>query len=259
MFLTSADAYDRFIGRYGSALASELVAFVGVAEEMRVLDVGCGTGVLTAALAGRVGSSNVSAIDLSEPFVEACRRRVPGADVVVGSAESLPFRDGSFDAVLSQLVVNFMSDAPAGAREMVRVTKRGGVVAACVWDYAGEMTLLRAFWDAAREVDPERGAAADEGTAMRWCGEGELAGLLRESGLTDVRSTSFTVPASYAGFNDLWEPLPTGVGPAGAFCASLDDERRERLRLRLRSRLGVGDEPFVLHARAWAASGVVPA
>ena len=140
------------------------------------------------------------------------------------SAEALPFADGAFDAALSQLVVNFMGDAEAGVREMARVTRPGGVVASCVWDYAGEMTLLRAFWDAAREVDPERAAAADEGVVMPWCAEGELAELWRAAGLRDVRSGPLVVSAAYADFEDLWSPLPTGIAPSGAFCASLDDD-----------------------------------
>ena len=151
-----------------------------------------------------------------------------------------------------------MSDAEKGVREMKRVTRAGGVVASCVWDYAGEMTLLRAFWDAAREVDAERGAAADEGVVMRWCREGELAELWRAARLEDVRFGSLTARAGYADFEDLWWPLPTGVGPAGAFCKSLDDDRRAALHDAFRRRLGVGDGPFELTARAWAVAGIVP-
>jgi hypothetical protein len=132
------------------------------------------------------------------------------------------------------------------------------VVASCVWDYAGEMTLLRAFWDAAREIDPERGSAADEGVVMAWCGEGELGELWRAADLREVRFGQLVVRASYANFSDLWLPLPTGVGPAGAFCKSLDEDSRAALRDACRRRLGVGDEPFELTARAWAASGIVP-
>jgi len=168
-FRASADAYDRLVGRYGTQLASALIDFAGLQPGMRALDVGCGPGALTAALAGRLGTASVGATDPSEPFVEACRARLPGIDVVVGAAEALPLGDGTFDATLSQLVVNFMSDAEAGVREMGRVTRPGGVVASCVWDYAGEMTLLRAFWDAAREVDPQR----------RRCGRGRRDALVR--------------------------------------------------------------------------------
>jgi SAM-dependent methyltransferase len=255
-FRASADAYDRLVGRYGSQLASALIGFAGVEPGMRAVDVGCGPGALTAALAERLGTANVRAADPSEPFVEACRGRVPGVEVVVAGAEALPFADGTADAALSQLVVNFMRDAEAGVREMARVTRPGGVVASCVWDYAGEMTLLRAFWDAARDVEPERAAAADEGVVMRWCAEGELAELWHAAGLRDVRSAPLVVSAGYAGFDDLWAPLPTGVAPSGAFCASLDEDGRAALHDAYRRRLGVGAGPFELTARAWAVAGV---
>jgi hypothetical protein len=154
--------------------------------------------------------------------------------------------------------VYFMGDAETGVREMARVTRPGGVVASSVWDYAGEMTLLRAFWDAAREVDPERAAAADEGTVMRWCGHGELEELWSKAGLREVRFGPLVVRASYADFEDLWSPLPTGVAPSGAFCKSLDEDRRAALRDTYRRQLGVGDAPFELSARAWAVAGIVP-
>lgn len=256
-FRASADAYDRLVGRYAAPLASALIEFAGVEPGMRALDVGCGPGGLAAALAERAGEGKVSAVEPSEPFAEACRARLRDVDVRVAPAESLPFADDTFDAALSQLVVNFMSDARAGVGEMARVTRTGGVVASCVWDYSGEMTLLRAYWDAAREVEPDRGAAADEGVVMRWCGEGELGELWRRAGLTDVRVGPLVVSAAYTGFEDLWSPFPTGIAPSGAFCKSLDDERRAALREAYRRRLAVGDEPFELAARAWAVAGIV--
>jgi SAM-dependent methyltransferase len=176
---------------------------------------------------------------------------------VVAAAEALPFPDCGFDAAFSQLVVNFMHDPEAGVREMVRVTRVGGVVASCVWDYAGEMTLLRAFWDAAGEIDPDRAAAADEGVVMRWCGEGDLAELWREAGLCKVCFGPLVVSATYTDFEDLWSALPTGVAPSGAFCKSLDEEHRVALHDAYRRHLGVGDRPFKLSARAWAARGTV--
>ena len=174
-FRASADAYDRFVGRYSPGLATALIDFAGVEPGMRALDVGCGPGALAAVLVERLGAASVAAADPSSPFVAACRARLPGVDVVEAGAEALPFADGEFDAALSQLVVNFMRDAEAGVRELARVTRAGGIVASCVWDYGDGMTLLRAYWDAAREVEPERAAAADEGVVMRWCASRELA------------------------------------------------------------------------------------
>ena len=254
-FRSSADAYDRFVGRYGPSLASALIGFAGVEPGTRALDVGCGPGALSAALVDKLGAASVSAADPSAPFVDACQARLPDIDVVEASAEALPFADGTFDATLSQLVINFMGDPEAGVHEMARVTHPGGVVASCVWDYRGEMTLLRAFWDAAHEIAPERAAASDEGVVMPWCGEGELAELWRAAGLDSVRFGPLVASANYTDFEDLWSPLPTGVGPAGAFCKSLDEDRQAALRAALRLRLRASDDPFELTARAWAVAG----
>jgi ubiquinone/menaquinone biosynthesis C-methylase UbiE len=147
-FLSSADAYERHVGRYGTQLATGLIEFAGVVPPMRALDVGCGTGALTAVLADRLGTDRVTGADPSQTFGDACRARLPGVEVVLAGAEQLPFGEDTFDAVLSQLVVNFMRDPVQGVREMARVARPGGIVSSCVWDYAGEMTLLRAFWDA---------------------------------------------------------------------------------------------------------------
>ena len=256
-FRASADAYDRFVGRYGASLAAGMIDFAGVAAGMRALDVGCGPGALAAALADRLDGPNVAAVDPSPPFVEACGERLPDVDVREGPAEALPFEDEAFDVTLSQLVVNFLANPEAGVHEMARVTRRGGTVAACVWDYGGEMTLLRAFWDAAADVDPERAAVADEGVVMPWCGEGDLAELWGGAGLGSVRFGALTAIATYDGFEDLWVPLPSGIGPAGAFCESLGAGAQMELRDALRRRLGVGDDPFELTARAWVVAGEV--
>jgi SAM-dependent methyltransferase len=255
-FRAAAETYDRHVGRYAPALGSALIEFAGIESGMRALDVGCGPGALTAQLARRLGAANVCGAEPSDPFAEACRERV-GVEVVSAPAEALPFDDGSFDAALSQLVVNFMADPLGGVGEMARVTRSGGVVASCVWDYAGEMTLLRAFWDAAREVDPARAAAADEGVVMRWCGAGELGELWGAAGLRHVRTDALVVSAAYTDFDDLWAPLPTGIAPSGAFCKSLDPDGQAALREAYRRRLGVGEGPFELSARAWAAVGTV--
>ncbi|HEX8066481.1 MAG TPA: methyltransferase domain-containing protein [Thermoleophilaceae bacterium] len=257
-FRTSADAYDRHVGRYGRSLARGLIETAGLPGDARVLDVGCGPGALTMALAEVVGPARVAAVEPSEPFAAACRARVPGADVRVATAERIPFDDDSFDATLSQLVVNFLPDAAAGAAEMRRVTRPGGTVCACVWDYADGMTLLRAFWDAAVALDPERAAPLDEGRRMPHCRPGELERLWVEAGLLEVTVGPVVAVAAYDGFEDLWEPLPLGVGPSGAYCAALSEAGRDALREELRRRLGSPAGPFELSARAWAVRGTVP-
>ncbi len=256
MFRTSADAYDRYIGRYSRDLARALCDLAGVAPGGRAIDVGCGPGGLTAELAERLGAEQVAAVDPSAPFAEACRRRLPGVRVEVAPAERLPFADAEFDAALAQLVVNFMTDAPAGVCEMRRVTRHGGTVAAAVWDYTGEMTLLRRFWDAAVALDPAAGER-DEGRSMPYCTPDELAALWAQAGLEAVDVAPVVVSAAYTGFEDLWEPLEHGVGPAGAYVVALDDRRRSDVKAELRRRLAVGDEPFGLSARAWAVTGRV--
>ena len=248
----SAEAYDRHVGRYTAALARELIRVAGVGRGDSALDVGCGPGALASELAAVVGEENVAAVDPSQPFVEACRLRLPRADVRVAAAEQLPFADETFDAVLAQLVVNFMDDAHSGVRELRRVARPGGAVAACVWDYADGMTMLRAFWDAARSLDA---AAPDEGAEMEYCREGELGALWEAAGLADVQHGALVVEADYDDFDDYWWPFTTGVAPSGAYCAALDPERRERLRDAVWHRLGSPAGAFRLAARAWYAVG----
>ena len=257
MFKGPAEIYDRFIGRYSPGLAEAMCTAASVRPGQRALDVGCGSGALTAALAAVLGAENVSAIDPSEPFVEAARARVPGARIAVGSAESLPFDDREFDATLSQLVVNFLSDPERGLREMSRVTRPGGVIAGCVWDYGGEMTMLRTFWDVAAALDPEGAEPLMESHTMRFARPDELAALWRNAGLDGVDVTPIVVEASYDDFDDLWAPFPTGVGPAGSYTASLDDEARAALRDEFWHRLGRPEGAFTLSARAWCAIGTV--
>jgi SAM-dependent methyltransferase len=256
-FLHGADVYDRHIGRYGPELARELIKFAGVQAGQRVLDVGCGPGALTRQLLAMLGPEQVAAIDPSPSFVQACQERLPGVQAQVAAAEALPFADGVFDGALAQLVVNFMTDAEAGVREMCRVTRSGGFVTAAVWDYAGQMTLLRRFWDSVTALDPSA-AELDEGVSMRYCTPDELGALWAAADLDEVTISDVVVTAGYEGFEDLWEPLEFGVAPSGAYVASLSPDRRAELKADFQQRLGAGNGPFRLGARAWLVTGRVP-
>jgi SAM-dependent methyltransferase len=246
-FTAGADAYDRFMGRYSAPLAPQLADFARITVGERVLDVGCGPGALTGELVRRLGPDAVSAVDPSEPFVAAARQRHPGVSVQRAAAEQLPFGDQAFDAALAQLVVHFMADPVRGLREMARVTREHGVVAACVWDHAGGQGPLSVFWEAALELDRD---AADE-SQLAGAREGHLAQLLREAGLHGVEEGVLSVDVEHPSFEEWWEPFTLGVGPAGAYAAGLEERRQAQLRERCRELLPAA--PFVLTARAWAA------
>jgi ubiquinone/menaquinone biosynthesis C-methylase UbiE len=256
-FATSAEAYDHHVGRYGAQLAAGLIRAAGIRPGQRVLDVGCGPGPLTTALADLLGSESVAAVDPSEPFVEACRSRVPGADVRVGVGEQLPFEADEFDAVLAQLVIQLMEDADAGMEEMVRVARPGGTIAACVWD-SRTMPVLRSFWDAALEVAPGTAGALDDAQRVGYESPEDLADLCRVNRLTDVSTGEILVHADYEGFDDLFRPFAAGAGHSGACFTSLAEVDQQRLRGDVRRRLGAPDGPFTLTARAWWVRGTAP-
>ena len=250
-FDVAGTSYGKFMGRFSEKLSAPFADFSGVTAGMRVVDVGCGPGALTAQLVDRLGADSVAGVDPSETFLEAVRQRLPDVDIRKAPAETLPYGDGEFDAALAQLVVHFMTDPVAGLREMGRVTRPGGVVAATVWDHAGGRGPLSLFWDAVKEVDPD---ARDE-SSLAGNVEGELERLLAESGLADVEHGELTVTRAYTSFDDWWEPYTLGVGPAGDFVRSLDDATRERVVAACRER--VPDGAFTLDATAWAARGKV--
>jgi len=249
-FVVPADAYDRFMGRYSSPLAPVFADFGRLQGAGAVLDVGCGPGALTSELVSRLGPAAVAAVDPSEPFVEAVRARNPGVDVRHASAEELPFGDGTFDRALAQLVVHFMTDPVAGLGEMRRVTREGGIAAACVWDHAaGGTGPLSPFWEGVVSVDP---GARDE-SGLPGSRKGDLTQLFREAGFGDVEEVKLTVEVEHETFDEWWEPFTFGVGPAGGYVAALDDEGRAALRERCRDALGEG--PFIIRAGAWSARG----
>ncbi len=249
-FEVAAEAYDRFMGRYSARLAPALADFAGVAAGQNVLDVGCGPGALTAVLVDRLGAGSVAAVDPSESFVAAARSRHPAVDVQRAPAESLPYDDGGFDAVLAQLVVHFMTDPVAGLREMARVARADGVVAACVWDFAGDRSPISVFWQAAGELDP----SVENESALAGAREGHLVELLDAAGLRRVEETALPAAIEYSSFDEWWEPFTLGVGPAGAYAHALTEPSRVKLRARCRELLPPA--PFTVSAFAWAARGV---
>jgi SAM-dependent methyltransferase len=220
---------------------------------MRVLDIGCGPGGLTRVLAARVGADRVAAIDPAPQFAQACRQRNPGADVRIGTAEDLPWPAGLFDAALSCLVFGFFHDHERAVAEMIRVTRPGGVVAACMWDIAdGGMSMLRVFWQAMRTVDPD---SAGEG-ALPGTRRGQIAEQWRRGGLVDVTDGLLGTRATYDGFAGFWEPFTLGIGPAGQALAALPAAKRDAVREACRAVLPTGQ--FTLDARAWYATGRRP-
>jgi SAM-dependent methyltransferase len=248
-FEVAAESYDAYMGRHSAQLSPALANLAGVGAGQTVLDVGCGPGALTAELVRRLGTDAVAAADPSEPFCAAARARHPGVDVRQASAEDLPFADGAFDAALAQLVVHFMQDPVAGLAEMARVTRTGGAVAACVWDFAGERAPISVFWHAALDLDSD----AEDESGLAGAHAGQLAELFRAADLSEVEGVEISASATYASFAEWWEPYTLGVGPAGAYALTLSESERSALRERCRQLLP--GAPFTLTAVAWAARG----
>jgi SAM-dependent methyltransferase len=249
-FNVAADSYDSFMGRYSVQLSAQLADLAGVAPGQRAIDVGSGPGALTTELVRRLGPEAVAAADPSEPFVDAARERHPGVDVRLAPAEDLPFDDDQFDAALAQLVVHFMADPVAGLTEMARVTRPGGVVAACVWDLAGGRAPISPFWQAARELDP---GTRDE-SSLAGARDSHLAELSTEAGLRDVEQSELFSTVDYETFEDWWRPYTLGVGPAGAYAQSLEPAQLAEVRERCRQLLP--EAPFAFTATAWAVRGL---
>ena len=257
---SAADAYERFMGRWSRELAPGLVRFAEIRHGDTVLDVGSGTGALTAAVAAAVPSCRITGIDPTASYVAFAdaRHSSPHVRFEVGDARHLRFGDASFDRAISLLAFNFIPDPAKALNEIVRVTRPRGTVAAAVWDYEAGMEMLRMFWDEAVALDP--GEEARDERHMPLCRRGELGALWRQCGLRDVSEQELTIETPFESFDDYWFPFLDRQGPAGAHAAALTEEGRERLRLRLRRRLiGDGpDHPIELRARAWAVRGTRP-
>lgn len=253
LFDVAADAYVRFMGRFSAPLSAPYaeIGLAGVDRSARVLDVGCGPGMLTCELVTRHGERNVSAVDPVESFVSATAASYPSADVRRATAEDLPFDDATFGAALAQLVVHFMAEPATGLREMARVTEPGGRVSACVWDHAGGTGALSGFWRVVKRYD----ADADDEGGLAGSGAGDLTRLFVAAGLREVEETLLTVKCEFATFEEWWQPFTLGVGPAGAYVAGLNQIERFGLEGALREEYG--DGPVVVEASAWTATGLV--
>jgi SAM-dependent methyltransferase len=253
-------AYERYVGRWSRLVARQFLAWVRVADGAAWLDVGCGTGALSETVLAAADPAALVGVDPSPGFVAHARARLaePRARFVVADARRLPLADDRFDAAVSGLVLNFVPDPARAVREIARVTRQGGRVAAYVWDYAGRMELMRRFWDAAAALDPAA-AELDEGRRFGICQPEPLAGLFRDAGLVEVDVRPIEVPTRFADFDDYWTPFLGGQGPAPGYAMSLDEAERAVLREELRARLPVAvDGSISLVARAWAVRGTPP-
>ena len=248
------------MGRWSRQLAPLFVEFVGVRDGEQVLDVGCGTGSLSATLARVTGAAKIVGIDSAKGFVEYARTHVadPRVTFEPGDAQELPYSDGSFDRCMALLVVSFIPDAPKAAKEMRRVTKRGGTVATAMWDGSRANELNGCMWNAAIAIDPTVKRPAERREAYN--SAEALSDLWKGAGMTDIEVTDLTMPCQFSSFDELWQRYLTGEGPGSAYVVGLPDDHREKLRQKLRENiLGNGpDRSFTLKAIAWAVRGTVP-
>lgn len=252
------DAYDRYMGRWSRQLAPRFLRWLDAPPASRWLDVGCGTGALSAAILELGAPTAVIGVDPSEGFLATAKDLLgPRVELHRAAASVLPLADSSIDVAISALVLNFVPDALGALREMARVTVESGRVAACVWDYAGRMDMIRAYWDAAAQLGV-LGPDQDEGERFPLCRPEALAAAFADAGLTQVDVSEIELAMRFTDFDDYWKPFLGGQGPAPAHAVSLPEPVRDRLRNAIRARLPMQpDGTIVLAARAWAASGVV--
>jgi SAM-dependent methyltransferase len=254
----SGDAYERYMGRWSRQLAPRFLRGLEVPPAQRWLDVGCGTGALSAAIIECCAPQAVIGVDPSEGFLATAKARLP-AHVLLhrAAAHEMPLHDAAVDVAVSALLLNFVPDAAAALREMARVTMGGGQVAACLWDYAEKMDLIRTYWDAAAQlglVPPGQ----DQGERFPICRPDALAAAFAGAGLQQVEVSAIEIEMHFVDFDDYWQPFLGGQGPAPAHAMSLDEPVRTRLRDLIRARLPVQPGGAIhLAARAWAARGTV--
>ena len=250
--------YEQYVGRWSRRVAPLFLSWLSIPAGRRWLDVGCGTGALCAAIVDRCSPSSVAGVEPSEGFLTIAKENLAGRVAVhQGSATTIPLGDASVDVVVSGLVLNFVPDPRGALAEMARVAAKGGTIAAYVWDYAGKMELMRVFWDAAVELNPDA-ANMDEGIRFPLCRPEMLEKLFASAGLEGVEVTLIDIPTPFANFDDYWQPFLGGQGPAPAYAMSLDETARTRLRERIRERIPTTASGAIsLTARAWATHATV--
>ena len=256
---SNPQAYEAYMGRWSRPVAQEFLTWLAAPPNQAWVDVGCGTGALTQAILATAQPQSVIGVDPSSEFLELARAQIPDprASFVTGGAEAIPLPGDSADLVVSGLALNLVSDSRAGLREKIRVARAGGTVAAYVWDFAGEMQPVRAFWDAAVALDP---AASDHDHATRFpiCQPEPLGELFRGGGLARVDVAALTIPLSFRDFDEYWRPhLLPGSSHAQRYMATLNPSQHEALRARLQASLPLAtDGSLLLTARAWAVRGI---
>jgi len=256
----AGDLYEPYVGRWSRRVADAFLAWIAVPADADWADVGCGTGALSDAIFSTARPASIRGFDPSAGFLQFAQRRLshPAVTFAVADARSLPLAPDSVDATVAGLVINFVPDPLAAVREMARITRPDGTVAAYVWDYGDRMELMRFFWDAAVALDPAA-EALDEGRRFPICRPGPLQELFNGAGLRDVTTRPIDIATNFAGFDDFWSPFLGGQGPAPAYAMSLGEDRRDALRERIRSALPMRDDGSIhLIARAWAVRGRKP-
>ncbi len=257
---SSGKSYEPYVGRWSRLVAAEFVDWLGRPPGGRWLDVGCGTGALSEAVLAGASPADVVGLDPSPGFVAYASAHVPDprARFVVGDARALPVPDGRADAAVSGLMLNFVPARNHALREMRRAVGPGGLVAAYVWDYPGDMQLMTYFWDAAVDLDPTA-QPMHEAVRFGFCRPDALSSMFDRAGLTDVGVRPVVVPTVFRDFDDYWTPFLGGTGSGPAYAMSLDEEDRSALRDAVRERLPTeADGSIHLTAQAWAVRGSGP-
>jgi trans-aconitate methyltransferase len=253
----SGAAYETYIGRWSRLVAEQFVRWLDLAPHSAWLDVGCGTGALSQVILAQADPRLLRGVDSSQHYLAHTRRRIQDARAafIAGDAQALPLASAAFDGLVSGLALNFIPHPAQALREMVRAGRRGATLAAYVWDYAGQMQMLRYFWDAAAALDP-RAAEADEGRRFPLCQPGPLRQLFLAADLKRVEVREMIVPTRFVGFADFWDPFLSGQGPAPGYVSTLSEQQKVDLRERLREDLPMqADGQILLQARAWAVRG----